>query len=306
MNREQFRAILDHQPPENLASFMEYFGECLTRMTGNYTSLNTKIPIDRRTLNVTGVEQALAAYCWPAKTGQLPPDPTTQHILEYEESFEALSRYRQGIQTAISNGNNNDVIEWARLILKWGMGARGRAAMEFLEAQHDIAAYLHDIDLMSNLDGDTDNINSQEVRACNSGLSKIHSLASTSGLVIYDSRVAFALGECINGWAMTTGLNELPNALRFMQAGRKTSDPANRQIPQKPRGHNAGLSHPSESRDHRWLENQMRASWLFEAALENNPTLWGDTAMHVKMHNLEAAFFMLGAYAESISLPAAA
>lgn len=304
MNRTEFRELLVSQPVQGSPSFAEYFDTCLLQMTATYLSLNRRIPEDRRAFHAVGASNALNSYVWPAKVTYLGPPCRSISILDYAESSDSLSYYRDGLRRAIEE-NPREIRTWTSFILQWGMGSRGASAQQFIESLTDPAEYLLQIDAASDLNGDTTNINSQVVLQYNSGLSKIHSLASTSGLVIYDSRVAFAIGECVNGWAESIGMCQLPSHLRFMQAGRRTSDPENNFM-QKPRGQNFGLRHPVESRNFKWLETQVRASWLFELALERNPDLWASEEMVLRLHNLEAAFFMLGAYAQSIVLPEAA
>jgi hypothetical protein len=290
MNRAQFRAKIGFEDDNPATSFLAFFCHCLRTMSCEYVSLNIKIPVQHRNFEARGVEEAIIRFVWPG-TINCPETATTVKVLEWNETSYELHKLRKGLANAIAAADGTE--KWTDAILDWGMGPRGKAAQEFLKKQPNVAVYLDCARSVSGLGGDTSNVTADRVPVCNAGLAKVHALASPSGLIIYDSRVAFAVGECVNEWLYRERLNEIPEHLRFMQAGRRSTGKTSKlDFPR----HSCRYRHPRESRDHRWLQTQMKCSWLFEAALEKEQSLWPDHSGLDRMHMLEAAFFMFGAY----------
>jgi hypothetical protein len=297
MNYIQFCELIAQDDNEPATSFCAYFRKCLHEMSGNYVSRNRRVPIENRHFRSIGVVCAWRNYDWPA-TCYEPHHPGRTVVRFAAETENLLSRLRDGLQAAIARGNHVDALEYAEAILNWGMGNRGTAALEFLNRQDNAAAYLLTVRNHTELDQDSAELTDEVVPYCNAGLAKIHALASQTGLVIYDSRVAFAIGECVNEWLHQNQIMFVPDHLRFIQDGRRG---------QRPRYHNIGLVHPRCTRNSSWLQHQMRASWLIKAALEREPEIFGDAHnIAVRMHRVEAALFMFGAYANALDLPNAA
>lgn len=130
---------------------------------------------------------------------------------------------------------------------------------------------------------DTDNIMAQTVPYASSGLAKIHSLASEDGLVIFDSRVSAAIGECINHYLREVGEQTIPDVLKVPRAADRIPTPV------------GNVNHPGFTRDYRWIEAQVRVSWLLHAALDDNPQIFPKHDHRTRAHMLEAALFMMGA-----------
>jgi len=304
MNFREFCELIG--PAEKPDAFLNFFVKCLDRMSADYVSQHRKIPREERHFRATGVQEAVAAYRWPAEfrmpAAEQGGAPEAANLLSWAETEVALNRLSNQLQTAIAENNNHRVLEQVAAILDWGMGHRGATALDFLRGRPDPSAYLRAVRSAASFDGNTDDLTPELVENCNAGLAKIHALASTSGLVIYDSRVAFTIGEIVNQWLLnrhTPDLDEpirIPEHLEFMQAGRKDLYGA----VQQPRG---DLGHPVERRNYTWLQTQMRASWLFAAALNAAPRLWEGMEFSRRMHRMEAAFFMFGAYSEILVLP---
>ena len=298
MNREEFKKLISASPDKH-PSFLEYFIHFIDSVHCSYTSINPRVSAEKRDFCVTGVRQALNSYAWPTKI-TIPGHPNnTTEVEDFDVTFEQLSLLRNGITDCMaSNGN---VIPWTREILQWRMGSRGDSTQAFIENLPDASKYLNTINRMANLDGDTNDIETGKIQRYNSGMSKIHSLSSTSGLIIYDSRVAFTLGECVNSWLNKTSTVTIPEHLNFMQAGRRSETSSALALPKRYR---LKRNHKWMQRNSgKWLENQMRASWLFRIALECHHVLWVEDDTFTRMHKLEAAFFMLGAYSNTLEIP---
>lgn len=304
MNYEDFCKLIG--PADKPDSFLSYFVECLDLMSAEYVSQDRRTPKVERPFRATGVDEAVAAYCWPAEFSMPAPEqggaPEAARLLHWAETEAALNRLSTQLKTAIAEGDDDRVLEHVAAILDWGMGHRGASALDFVRCRPDPSEYLRAVRKAASLDGNTDDLTPELVENCNAGLSKIHALASTSGLVIYDSRVAFTIGEIVNQWLLNRhepGLDgpiRIPEHLEFMQGGRKDLYGA----VQQPRG---DLGHPVERRNYTWLQTQMRASWLFAAGLNAAPQLWEGMEFSRRLHRMEAAFFMFGAYSEILRLP---
>jgi len=244
-------------------SFLEYFIHFMESVSCKYTSLNTKISAENREFCAKGVRQALNQYTWPT-TVTIPGSANRPEKVEnFTDTFEQLTLLRNGITETI-NGEGNLSL-WTREILKWGMGPKSRwsGTQEFIENHQNAPAYLNSINQMASLDGSTE-----------------------------------------NSWLKITETAIIPGYLNFMQAGRRS------QVSRKitlPNPYHLDRNHNREQRDNgKWLDNQMRASWLFRIALENHNDLWvedEDNSIFTRMHKLEAAFFMLGAYSNTIEIP---
>jgi hypothetical protein len=176
------------------------------------------------------------------------------------------------------------------------MGNRWRASFQQLlriaerTDRNGVCRYLDGVRQRISLENvDTDEITAGTVPYASSGLAKIHSLASDDGLVIFDSRVAAALGECINYYLReVTHEHIIPNVLK---------------VPRDPRPHRTPTAvgagengnHPKFKRDYRWIEAQVRVSWLLHAALDASPQIFPSHDLGSRAHMLEAALFMMGA-----------
>jgi hypothetical protein len=118
-----------------------------------------------------------------------------------------------------------------------------------------------------------------------SGLGKVHSLAAPDGLIIYDSRVALALTREIHLFLQQRGEAVIPEPLKLRVARGR--------VP--PSVGDDKHNHPQFVRDWTWMQAQIRASWILQAALEENPLIFQVYPMPDRMHKAEAALFMLGA-----------
>lgn len=276
--------------------FIDFFGTKLGNWPASYKSRNTRIPAGSRRFSCQNVEQALESYCWPAHFTAPAEDrgasisaservvscdwPTTKRVLNY------LAR---GLQGAIASAANADhaTLMWAKAILDWGMGSRGKSALTFLAGvAGGPAAYLsRTADLLQLDKVDLSELTQRNIPYMNSGLGKLHSLATSDGLVIFDSRVAAALCQAINEYLLASGQSGIPESLQLMRVGasERTSVPVG--------GHN----HPLFQRDFRWMNAQVRVSWLLRAVLERTPDVFPGDDLALRVHKLEAALFMIGA-----------
>lgn len=269
--------------------------DCLHHLEVEYRTRFPRIlPADRH-FHVIGFAAALARYAWPAlDTFTGPPHPP---LYDWASTLPFLTAARAALQGAIAAANEPAAWDAVQKILEWGVGQRstpkilaslrglcpgapGRTLCGYLRTTQAALA-LHTVD--------TVNIDGTLIPYASSGMVKVHSLASDDGLVIFDSRVAATLTECINEYLRRRGVTTIPAPLRLMV---RRDD----QVQRDPRPLAGGANHPRFVSNHRWIACQVRASWLLQAALDRSPDLFSGMPMPERMHRLEAACFMMGAY----------
>lgn len=253
--------------------------------------------LKKKTVKATGVEDVLSQYAWPAKV--IAPRAvivggktiqasdviqsynwiTTKHVLE------ALS---ERLKDALSRNCDDDVLAWAGCVLDWGMGQRGASSKKYLQSlrEQGVAHYLRAVDAAVCSD-DIENITEAVAPVVNSGMAKVHSLASCSNLIIFDSRVALALGSAVNFLLVKQGHMTIPDTLRFGRCFERT-----------PLVLVGGENQPIMSRNSRWLRSQLRATWLLEDVLLQTDVFEG--SLGERIHSLEAALFMIGTQPEAV------
>lgn len=287
MNRDQYLGL------EVIAEFTSWLAHRLPRIEGHYVAKNRRIPRGQRKFCAVGVAQALENYAWPSKF--IAPVAVERfnflqgqevRALNWEETQTCLSYFREGLNAAIDDHDHSAILFWANAILQWGMGPRGAAAANYLAGRlPDCATYLslsRDALRLCQIDealGPPKNL----IPYMNSGLGKVHSLAAQDGLIIYDSRVALALTREIHGFLLMDGAQGIPEPLRLRIAPGRVPVPVGND------------QHHHFVRDWTWMQAQIRASWILQAALEKNPEIFQGKKMPDRMHKLEAALFMLGA-----------
>ena len=272
---------------QNVLELIEFFGRCLHFLEVDYTSTFKKIrPVDRH-FHVTGVNAAFLHYAWPGI------DTYTGHpIYDWKGTLGFLNAARIDLQQSIAIGNAGATWVTVEKILRWGLNPKAVTAnlaqlRKICPAGgQSICNYLGNISTALALNtANTNNINAALIPFASSGMSKVHSLASRDGLVIFDSRVAATLGECINEYLRRVGTVNIPDSLKIFRTTGRSPLPLQN-----------GSNHPLFVRNHLWIECQVRVSWLFEVALAMNQNIFPGLSMPERMHRLEAAFFMMGAY----------
>lgn len=287
MNRTQFLADPD------VAGFLDFFSSCLPNLEVEYNSNYQQILPAHRHFHVIGVANAHVNYAWPAEdTFSGPPHPA---IYTWASTSGFLRTARTALQGAISVGNDPATWNAVKKILEWGLNPN--AVAQNLTQLHQfcpgrpgqsISAYLGGIQgALTLATVRTSHFNAGLIPYASSGMSKVHSLASTDGLIIFDSRVAATVGECINEYLRRGRYAAIPRTLMIYRESRA------QRTPQPLRD---GSNHRIFDRDYRWIECQVRVSWIFEEVLARNPALFPGLPMPDRMHCLEAACFMMGAY----------
>lgn len=293
MNRALFIADPD------VAGFLDFFSSCLHHLEVSYDSNYKHIfPLDRH-FHITGVSAAHANYAWPGENTFI--DPPHPPIYNWVTTSVFLNTARTALRGAIAVGNDAATWDAVEKILEWGLNPQGIADNLTRLRQHcpdepgqSVSAYLAGIQGTLNLAViDTLHINAGLLPFASSGMSKVHSLASTDGLIIFDSRVAATVGECINEYLRRQHATLIPTPLKiFIETNHGGGNPHQR----VPRPLFNGRNHSGFVRNHRWIECQVRVSWMFDEVLARNPDIFPGLPMPDRMHCLEAACFMMGAY----------
>lgn len=292
MNRNEF--LQD----AHVRDFLDFFASCMLNLEVCYDSDFVQINRADRHFHVTGVADALVHYAWPGED-TLSPSPYPP-LYDWRTTSAFLGRARLALQHAIFSSNEAATRDVAIKILEWGLNPNGVQAnidqLDKIATERTAHWYQYLINVRNAISlaaVDTVNITAGLIPYASSGLCKIHSLASTDGLVIFDSRVAAMLGECINEFLRRDLMNHIPDPLRIFVELDHRGTRQRRPMP-LPNGSN----HRGFVRNHRWIECQVRVSWLFEEALIRNPAVFPGLPLPERMHRLEAAAFMMGAYLE--------
>lgn len=291
MNRAQFLADPD------VAGFLDFFSCCLHHLEVDYQSLYPPIHARDQHFHVTGMTAAHAHYAWPAQNTFI--DPPHPPIYNWADTSGFLGTARGALRAAIAAGNDPGTWDAVEKIFEWGLGPRAPAALLGLPAHlgppgASISAYLSGIQGALGLAAvNTAHITAALIPYASSGMSKVHSLASPDGLIIFDSRVAATVGECVNEYLRRQDARNIPMPLKiFIENNHGDGNPHQR----VPRPLDNGRNHIGFVRNHRWIECQVRVSWMFEEVLERSPALFPGLPMPDRMHCMEAACFMMGAY----------
>jgi len=241
---------------------------------------------------------SLRQYCW--------------NEIDFKRNNEILEDLSKRLKEAINANKQKDTLSVCVKILEWGgvtNGAHGLVrlylddqltksisnAAKFLTSDEvDLACFsktkINDEENCSGLDYDvnpTNDNNSGPTRIrMNASFTKIYSLYSDKPFVIYDSRVAAALGLIAKKyWKGLDGSCNIPELLRFSWlkgrgGNRNASDDQ------------VKLSEITTERNHAlW---NIRANWIIEEALKDIKEFAGMADMPKKVRGVEAALFMIG------------
>jgi hypothetical protein len=304
MNRANFLAN------PQVRAFLTYVTPRLLAWHVHYLSAYRRILPPDRPFNAVGIHAALTQYVWPAEfrapaammINGVPYLPgALVSTYRWPDTFDALTQLGMGLRAAIVPGAAPTALRWCNAILEWGLGpALLRAAQATLIAQGaDLEAYLNAIQAHCNLGLVDTAYLAPPLLHMNSGLAKVHSLASTDGLVIFDSRVAFAIGNLINEYCNSHHVYPIPDQLRIYRTGRRTPPPVLGLTGGQPDNHLLFPAQPfvggAFATNVGWMDAQIRVSWILQEVLTANHHIFPGLPSSQRCHQLEAALFMMGA-----------
>jgi hypothetical protein len=248
--------------------------------------------VERRTgkqWTCNSLHEAFQAYQWNhpgnARLGFNPGACSTSN-------GNALSALRKDLVNAA--GSDSLTLQATLDVMAWGGVTAGNA--KWLKANRSgLSEMIQTVQAAINA-GDHDNpvLRSKDLRF-NSGMTKVYALACDDFL-IYDSRVAAALGWLVVMYCQAHGLTQVPDALCFPWAaakeGENASAPKRRDPgtgPFKFKRLRAGSHH---------LKWNLQASWLLSAVLAHPGAAASpfniESGAHDPLRALEACLFMIG------------
>lgn len=204
----------------------------------------------------------------------------------------ALEALRQDL--LVAGGDDDRVLQAALDVMAWGGVTAGNA--EWLRTHRTGLAHMIQEVREALIAGDPDApvLRSRSLRF-NSGMTKIYSLICPD-FIIYDSRVAAALGMIVVRYCEAKGLEEVPEALRFPWAAAKEDERA--RLPKR-RNPSSGTLRFKRLRSgrHHALWN-LRASWVLSRVLAHplaaDSPFQALVAPEQPLRALEQALFMIG------------
>lgn len=204
----------------------------------------------------------------------------------FEESKNALKVLQMSLINSIQKNQIEDVCEATKAVMAWG-GVKYKNINWLENNKNSLPGILTEVKIALNGNStDAYPINDKNLRF-NSGMTKIYSLICDK-FIIYDSRVAAALGLFINKFCSESSLQKVPDSLAFPHMPAKGSHCRN---PSNKNFHFPILRTGS----HHAIWN-LKASWLLDAILthENSRNSGFNQMGEYKLRALESALFMIG------------
>lgn len=198
-----------------------------------------------------------------------------------------LDAIQQKLKKALADADNGALLQAAKCLMAWGGVTNGNN--KWLDRHQD--------QLVSIITETKEVLSSGDVAAFpetirfNAGFTKLYALICDD-LIIYDSRVAAALGWLVVKFCQETQRSEVPESLRFPWAGAKEASTA---ANPKNRCPNSGPLVFSRLRSGRYhAQWALQASWLLKEVLEVDTSPFSRLAAQEQLRALEAALFMIG------------
>lgn len=241
-------------------------------------------------IGLTGLGALLPHYRWVTESSDKG---------DWRETREGLRTFGRLLRQAIDEDNEEAVLAACKAILAWGGDRNPRVgALPYLSGLHEqkaLVGYLDTARRAFALDTAVIDPRSPQAPKMNSMLTKVHALASTDGLPIYDSRVAAAIAALVELWRRAEGIEQrpLPEELVFPPT---TSDRTvlhlfhDAQAPERMSYAAAATRETAAS----WSSAKIRLGWLMREALCKTPGLFAGEAEQDRMHAFEACLFMIG------------
>jgi hypothetical protein len=241
-------------------------------------------------IEFNSINDAFTQYYWLTK------NPISGEVISsFDENSECLQQLKEGLMRSINSNDANERLQsydFCKKTLEWGgVWRRIHIAKNIKSMNKEILPYYlrqtHDFLLSAQ-----DAIPSFSFKEggvnynldIDSGTTKIYSLLN-SNWIIYDGRVAAALGFLVQKWANSRKCS-IPDILRFSRPTEPHRNP-------NPPGKNI---FPLIRNDSSRLTHNLYANWLVQGILEKSNwiEIFRDTAKELQSRSLEAAFFMLG------------
>lgn len=241
-----------------------------------------------------GLDEVLSHYCW--KSSWLHP---FLNQVEYSENWQqtknSLKNLSLLLKKVVEEENENDILLVCKAILKWGgdrnskQGATPQLAK--LYSTESLGQYLRNV--RTQIDAnffDTKNIRSSVIYS-GSMWTKIYALFSNTGAPIYDTRVSAAIAGLVSLFLKEKNLARQKVHLLDFSVPHRQERRSHIIFPNLEKTKFSSLSNNSS----RWTEDTMKLSWLMDAVLAVNGSLFPkEVGIIAKKHAFEASLFMIG------------
>jgi hypothetical protein len=213
----------------------------------------------------------------------------------FASSLHALETLQQELNAGLAAGDSERVHRAAIGVMIWGGVTNGNR--KWLNNQKDELSHIINRTRDAINAGNTeDPLFAEKDLRFTSGMSKVYSLVCDD-FVIYDSRVAAALGRAIVQFCQELRLTEVPQGLDLPWAPAKSAPDANN--PPRRCAGQAGLTFPRLTSGRVYAKWNMLASWLLTAIADHECTRRSAFGTRIKsrtqrLRALEAALFMVG------------
>ena len=283
MNRNQFLA----EPA--VANFIIWLQERLPTIKVNLRLLPSRFVPGGLEVDVEGVESVLEYYRWKSSWTD---EMDNSHVsISWTETSESLNELSQWLRDAISDNNEAVTLQACLEILRWG-GVYKLGSINFLtnlSENNDLIPYINNVRNSMSLENGPDINNDLDfIQLFNSGLTKVHSLASADGLPIYDSRVGATISSLSALYEKEKGHSRHLIFPSGDAIGKQLRNPSYFGFREAPKFYTRRVSHAQ------WAQAQVKLGWIFETILQNSNLFQNEGSLTSRMHALEASFFMIG------------
>lgn len=275
---------------DQVSPFVEWMSRNLDTTTLRHRYRNRR---DNTHWQCNSLYHAYQSYAW-----RYPAIPEIE--LETGHTFASNAEALQALQGNLvdslgPDGSDAKALEATIEVMRWGGVSAGN--VKWLNNNKvGLSGMLRDIREALNAGDTQDNRLRSESLRFNAGMTKVYSLICDD-FIIYDSRVAAALGWAVVQFCNASGKATIPAALKFPWA--PAHEGPNAQAPKQRNPSQGELLFPLLRSGSMHAEWNLKASWLLRAVLDHpnvaqsgftqNP-IPGDNALRA----LEAALFMIG------------
>ena len=190
-----------------------------------------------------------------------------------------LDKWSGALNNSLRTNSDTGCKTACESILKWGGVQRGNKAKLEKIQKEGLVKYLTKV---------KEQLTVEEPKfsgvVMSSGFSKIYSLL-LDHFIIYDSRVAAALGYFVRLYCEEMHLPKVPEPLRFAYCASRGT---HRRNPSK------GLYHFPIMQPNKYAMHNLRASWLLQEVVNRPSNLFYQLHDKQRLRALEAALFMIG------------
>lgn len=198
-----------------------------------------------------------------------------------KDNLNALSALRKHLRSSIGSRDQELCSASCKAILQWG-GVAGQNAGAIRNLGDDVVSYLANARRQIRLAAQGQTI--PELRM-NSGFSKIYALLCDD-FIIYDSRVAAALGLLVRRFCEEASCHSVPHELAFGQPVHRSTarrDPGCRQY-----------RFPRLYTSRQYVYSNLHASWLIQHMVKETESAFSEIEECAGAFALQSALFMIG------------